>query len=69
MTTFERIPSPSQMTSSGAMAMIGIAWLATIYGDRTFSNERDLARIYPTTVANETPAKSPSTISSNVMPV
>jgi hypothetical protein len=29
MTTFERIPSPSQMTSSGAIATTGIAWLAT----------------------------------------
>src|SRR5215207_5843167 len=40
-TTFERIPSPSQMTSNGAIATTGIAWLATRYGDNIFSSERD----------------------------
>ena len=69
MTTFERIPSPSQITSKGAIAITGIAWLATRYGDKTFSSERDLARIYPIIVANITPATRPSKISTSVIPV
>ena len=43
MTTFDRMPSPNQMTNSGAIATMGIAWLATRYGDKAISSERDLA--------------------------
>jgi hypothetical protein len=69
ITTFERIPSPSQITNNGAIATMGTAWLATRYGDKTLSRERDFASAYPTTVAKMVPASSPRTISISVIPV
>ena len=41
--TFENMPAPNQMTSSGATATIGMAWLATRNGETMRSNKRDLA--------------------------
>src|SRR5688572_23520625 len=64
--TLENTPYPNHSTSSGAIATMGIAWLATRYGERTLSSARDFATEYPRIVARPTPAIKPSKTSESV---
>ena len=63
------MPEPSQITSSGAMAAIGMAWLAIIYGKKIFSTTGWCARKYPLNSASELPAANPKTTSHKVISV
>jgi len=66
MSTLEKTPGPNQMTSKGAIATVGTAWLATRKGCNTFSINVDLERKYPRRVAKTTPLINPHRISKSV---
>ena len=59
MTTLESSPVPNQSAMSGARARIGIAWAATMYGERSRAAKRERASSTPTGTPRPAPTTKP----------
>jgi hypothetical protein len=59
MMATENRPAPSQITTMGAMARMGMVWEATMYGRRPRSSSRECASAIPRAKPVEAPRTNP----------